>query len=114
MIALTVAMGALARSESRGAHFRTDFPLRNDREWLNRTLAHWQPDASAPTLSYEPVGLIGLPPGHRGYGSDERIEMDQSVGQYNDAVVDAQESAGRLASVEAMGSRLPQSEREAT
>jgi len=113
-LALTVAMGALARSESRGAHFRTDFPLRNDREWLNRTLARWQPDASAPTLSYEPVGLIGLSPGHRGYGSDERIEMDQPVGQYNDAVVDAQECEGRLASVEAMGSRLPQSEREAT
>ena len=43
-LALTVATGALARTESRGAHFRTDYPLRNDHEWLNRTLARWQPE----------------------------------------------------------------------
>jgi fumarate reductase flavoprotein subunit len=105
-LALTVAMGALARAESRGAHYRTDFPLRNDREWLNRTLARWQPDASSPTLSYEPVGLIDLPPGHRGYGSDERIAMEQSIEQYNSTVNEAQAREGRLASVDAMGSRL--------
>lgn len=113
-LALTVAMGALARAESRGAHFRTDFPLRNDREWLKRTLARWQPDASAPTLSYEPVGLIDLPPGHRGYGSDERIAMEETVEDYNARVADAQKLEGRLASVDAMGSRLQQSDREAT
>ncbi len=112
-LALTVAMGALARSESRGAHFRTDFPLRNDREWLNRTLARWQPDANLPTLSYEPVGLINLPPGHRGYGSDERIEMDASADDYNASVVDAQQREGRLASVDPMGSRLNYADRKA-
>jgi len=111
-LAMTVAMGALARSESRGAHFRTDFPLRNDREWLNRTLARWQADASAPTLSYEPVGLIDLPPGHRGYGSDERIEMNGTVDDYNTGVADLQQREGRLASVDPMGSRLRQSDRE--
>jgi len=111
--ALTVAMGALARSESRGAHFRTDFPLRNDREWLNRTLVRWQPDSDSPTLSYEPVGLINLPPGHRGYGSDERIEMDASADDYNASVVDAQQREGRLASVDPMGSRLNYADRKA-
>ena len=113
-LALTVAMGALARAESRGAHFRTDFPLRNDNEWLSRTLARWQPDADAPSLSYEPVGLINLPPGHRGYGSDERIAMEESVDDYNARVADDQKLEGRLASVDAMGSRLHQSDREAT
>lgn len=112
-LAMTVATGALARSESRGAHFRTDYPLRNDREWLNRTLARWQPGADAPTLSYEPVGLIGLTPGHRGYGSDERIVMEESVDEYNTSVVDAQQREGRLASVDPMGSRLQHSDREA-
>ena len=111
-LALTVAMGALARSESRGAHFRTDFPLRNDREWLNRTLVRWQPDSDSPTLSYEPVGLINLPPGHRGYGSDERIEMYASVDVYNASVTDAQQREGRLASVDPMGSRLNFADRE--
>ena len=112
-LAMTVAMGALARSESRGAHFRTDFPLRNDRDWLNRTLVRWQPDATAPTLSYEPVGLIDLPPGHRGYGSDERIEMEATVDAHNASVIDAQQREGRLASVDPMGSRLHDSNREA-
>jgi fumarate reductase flavoprotein subunit len=105
-LAMTVAMGARARTESRGAHFRTDFPLRNDEEWLNRTLVRWAEDQPAPSFSYEPTGLIDLPPGHRGYGSDERIEMTQSIDSYNEAVLDEQSRHGRLASNEAMGSRL--------
>jgi fumarate reductase flavoprotein subunit len=111
-LAITVAAGALARAESRGAHFRSDFPLRNDREWLNRTLARWRPGAEAPSLSYEPVGLINVTPGHRGYGSDKRIAMEQTIPDYNSAVIDAQQREGRLASVDTMGSRLPQPDRE--
>jgi succinate dehydrogenase/fumarate reductase flavoprotein subunit len=42
-MALCIAYGALKRTESRGAHFREDFPRRNDAEWLNRTLATWNP-----------------------------------------------------------------------
>ena len=105
-LAMTVAMGAEARTESRGAHYRTDFPLRNDREWLNRTLVRWGADESAPRFSYEPTGLIDLPPGHRGYGSDERIEMQQSVEDHNETVLAEQTRHGRLESAEAMGSRL--------
>ena len=105
-LAMTVAMGAHARTESRGAHFRSDFPLRNDEEWLNRTLVHWALEESAPSFSYEPTGLIDLPPGHRGYGSDERIEMRQSVDSYNETVLDEQMRHGRLPSSEDMGSRL--------
>ena len=41
-LALCVAYGALVRTESRGAHFREDFPRRNDAEWLKRTLATWK------------------------------------------------------------------------
>jgi succinate dehydrogenase / fumarate reductase flavoprotein subunit len=35
--------GALARQESRGAHYRTDFPKRDDKKWLKHTLA-WKTD----------------------------------------------------------------------
>jgi len=76
-LALCVAQGALAREESRGAHFREDFPLRNDEKWLSRTLATWpDPQALAPELSYESLDVkkMELPPGWRGYGSKERIE----------------------------------------
>ena len=104
---MTVAKGALARTESRGAHFRSDFPLRNDRDWLNRTLVRWGMDDSEPTFSYEPTGLIDLPPGHRGYGSDERIEMtDSDRRDTTKSVLAEQTRHGRLDSAEEMGSRL--------
>ena len=95
-LALVTAMGALARTESRGAHFRSDFPLRDDAKWLNRTLARWPDGASEPLLHYEPVGPIDLPPGHRGYGADERIEMEMSIDDYNRKVEAGQAAQGKL------------------
>ncbi|MDR2637240.1 MAG: fumarate reductase flavoprotein subunit [Zoogloeaceae bacterium] len=76
-LAITIAHGAYQRTESRGAHFREDFPQRNDKEWLKRTLAFWPDDeATLPHLEYEPldVGRMELPPGWRGYGAKNHIE----------------------------------------
>ncbi|MEJ2128435.1 MAG: fumarate reductase flavoprotein subunit [Woeseiaceae bacterium] len=95
-LSLITAMGGLARTESRGAHFRLDYPLRNDEEWLNRTLARWPESSSEPDISYEPVGKLDVPPGHRGYGADERIEMKQSIEDYNAAVEEGQTKQGKL------------------
>ena len=76
-LALCVAQGALMRTESRGAHFREDYPRRNDRDWLKRTLAYW-PDASGtlPTPAYEPIDVMQmeLPPGWRGYGAKDHVD----------------------------------------
>ena len=68
-LALCISYGALTRTESRGSHYREDFPKRDDDRWLKRTLAYWPPGADMPELTYEPVNITELPPGDRGYGS---------------------------------------------
>jgi fumarate reductase flavoprotein subunit len=67
-LALCISQGALQRTESRGSHYREDYPTRDDDNWLLRTLAYWPPGADMPKLEYEPVNITELPPGDRGYG----------------------------------------------
>ena len=62
---LTVA-SALARTESRGAHYREDFPERNDSEWLKHTLAYRTPSGNI-ELRYKPVTITRFPPKERKY-----------------------------------------------
>ena len=76
-LALAIAYGASMRTESRGAHFREDYPRRNDAEWLKRTLATWAGENDTlPTLQYEPLDVkhMELPPGWRGYGAKDYVE----------------------------------------
>jgi fumarate reductase flavoprotein subunit len=62
----TIAVSALAREESRGAHARRDFPERNDERFLKHTLAYRTGDV-APRLEYKDVRILNFKPQARTY-----------------------------------------------
>ncbi|MSN97020.1 fumarate reductase flavoprotein subunit [Campylobacter sp. FMV-PI01] len=74
-LALCVAKGALDRTESRGAHYREDYPKRDDANWLKRTLSSWKDGDTMPTITYEDLDIMSMemPPAFRGYGAKGNI-----------------------------------------
>jgi fumarate reductase flavoprotein subunit len=66
-VAETMAQSALQRTESRGAHQRTDYPARNDEKFLAHSLAYLGTDGR-PRVEYAPVTITRWPPGERVYG----------------------------------------------
>ena len=64
-LARVITLGALARNESRGSHYKPEFPNRDDANWLKTTKAAWTKDG--PKLDYEPVSLKYLKPELRNY-----------------------------------------------
>jgi len=64
-IAEVITKGALAREETRGSHFRLDFPRRDDQNWLKHTIAEFTP--KGPRLTYRPVKITRYQPQERKY-----------------------------------------------
>jgi succinate dehydrogenase / fumarate reductase flavoprotein subunit len=62
-----IAQGARLRDESRGAHYKPDFPDRDDKNWLKTTKAYFAPDADEPKFEFEPVDVSLIPPRARKY-----------------------------------------------
>jgi len=65
ILARVVTLGALARNESRGAHYKPDFPERDDVNWLKTTRAKWVNNDIQ--LTYEPVDISLIKPRPRRY-----------------------------------------------
>jgi len=65
LVAEAIAAGALARRESRGSHFRTDYRERDDRDFLKHTIARLTEDG--PELEYRPVTITKWEPKARTY-----------------------------------------------
>jgi len=65
ILSRVLTLGALARNESRGAHYKPEFPDRDDANWLKTTRAKWvNCDVQ---LSYEPVDISLIKPRARRY-----------------------------------------------
>jgi succinate dehydrogenase / fumarate reductase flavoprotein subunit len=64
-LAETIVEGALERKESRGSHFRVDYPERDDEHWLRHTLVYKTPEGLR--LDYKEVTITSFPPKERTY-----------------------------------------------
>ena len=64
-VAEVIVFSALQRKESRGAHFRSDYPQRNDQEWLKHTFVHETPTGLKE--SYKPLEIGRFVPQKRRY-----------------------------------------------
>ena len=50
-----IAQGAAMRDESRGSHYKPDFPERDDKNWMKTTKAVFAPDLDEPKFEFEAV-----------------------------------------------------------
>ncbi|OCA91318.1 succinate dehydrogenase flavoprotein subunit [Bacillus sp. FJAT-27225] len=66
-LARVITLGALNRNESRGAHYKPEFPDRNDDEFLKTTMAKFTGSKSAPHIYYEDVDVSLIKPRKRDY-----------------------------------------------
>ncbi len=73
-LALVITKGALLRNEFRGAHFKPEFPLRDDKNWLKTTMATYQADKEGPNIYYEEVDLRHLKPIERSYAHAKKVK----------------------------------------
>ncbi|MDA5110303.1 succinate dehydrogenase flavoprotein subunit [Brevibacillus thermoruber] len=72
VLARVITISALMRDESRGAHYKPEFPERNDEKFLKTTMAKYNPETTAPEIYYEDVDVSLIPPRKRDYTSDKK------------------------------------------
>jgi succinate dehydrogenase / fumarate reductase flavoprotein subunit len=73
-LALAITKGALLRNEFRGSHFKPEFPLRNDEEWMKKTIATYDKSQDEPVISYEPIDIRHLKPIKRDYSKASKVK----------------------------------------
>ncbi|PYZ97295.1 succinate dehydrogenase flavoprotein subunit [Alteribacter lacisalsi] len=71
-LARVITLGAYNRNESRGAHYKPEFPDRNDDEWMKTTKAKMNTSTGAPDFEYEDVDVSLIKPRKRDYTSKKQ------------------------------------------
>ncbi len=66
-LARVITLGAYHRDESRGAHYKPEFPDRNDDEFLKTTIATFDPETNDPKFTYNEVDTSLIKPRARDY-----------------------------------------------
>jgi succinate dehydrogenase / fumarate reductase flavoprotein subunit len=66
-LARVIVQGAAMRNESRGSHYKPDFPERDDKNFLKTTKASFAADADEPRFEFEAVDTSLIPPRPRRY-----------------------------------------------
>jgi succinate dehydrogenase / fumarate reductase flavoprotein subunit len=66
-----ILLGALQRNESRGAHYKPQYPERDDAHFLKATIAEYDATSDRPIITYAPVDTSLVPPRARTYGKKE-------------------------------------------
>ena len=97
LLAEATLKGALQRNESRGAHYKPEFPERNDAEFLKTTIATFDKAANTSTISYEPVDTSLVTPRARTYGkkSAPNVATDAVVPPITAATSPANAATGK-------------------
>lgn len=73
-LALIITKGALLRNEFRGAHYKPEFPKRDDEHWLKTTIATFDPSQDEPVITYLPVDNRHLKPVLRDYSQAKKVK----------------------------------------
>ena len=68
-LAKVMTKGALLRNESRGAHYKPEFPDRDDENFLKTTMAKFDPATGEPIITYQEVDVSLIPPRKRDYSA---------------------------------------------
>ena len=71
-LAEVILLGGLMRRESRGSHYRSDYPQRDDPNFLKTTVASWDASSGRPSIRYEEITMGLVQPKARTYGKVEK------------------------------------------
>ncbi|KZE54672.1 succinate dehydrogenase [Brevibacillus parabrevis] len=72
VLSRAITIGALMRNESRGAHYKPEFPERDDENFMKTTMAKYNPETTAPEIYYEDIDVSLIAPRKRDYTSDKK------------------------------------------